>query len=103
MQLAPGRHTRVFWRHAALVHNGTVMNDNIALKDLFNGKKEIDLSTLSFEQSLKLLEELVASVESGSLPLDKAILSYEKGVQLVNQMRTLLSGAEEKLKVLQKS
>lgn len=57
---------------------------------------------LSFEQGLKLLEELVARVESGQLALDKAITSYEKGALVITQLRALLSGAEEKLKILQK-
>lgn len=60
------------------------------------------LAELKFESGLKLLEELVAKVESGSLPLDAAVSSYEKGAQLVAHLRSLLSGAEEKLKLLQK-
>jgi exodeoxyribonuclease VII small subunit len=60
------------------------------------------LASLSFEQALKLLEEVVASVESGALPLDQSIGSYEKGTVLVQHLRTLLAGAEEKLRVLAK-
>ena len=77
------------------------MVETITIKDLIEGKKEKDLTTLSFEQGLKLLDELVSSVETGNLPLDKSILVYEKGVKLVQHLRSLLSGAEEKLKVLQ--
>jgi len=62
------------------------------------GMKEIE--ALSFEQALALLEEVVESVESGTLPLDQAIGSYERGTQLVQHLRALLSGAEEKLRVL---
>jgi exodeoxyribonuclease VII small subunit len=60
------------------------------------------LSTIPFEQALGLLEEVVCSVESGNLPLDKAIGSYERGTILVQHLRRLLSGAEEKLRLLQK-
>lgn len=60
------------------------------------------ISELTFEEGLKMLEELVSKVESGSLALDKAIVSYEKGVKLIDRLRSLLSGAEEKLKILQK-
>ncbi len=60
------------------------------------------IKDLSFEAGLKLLEELVAKVEAGSLPLDQAISSYEKGAKVIEQLRALLSGAEEKLKVLGK-
>ena len=61
------------------------------------------LSSLTFEQALKLLEEVVAAVESGTLPLDQSIGSYEKGTVLVQHLRKLLSGAEEKLRVLGKA
>lgn len=61
------------------------------------------ISELTFEEGIKILEELVTKVESGSLALDKAIISYEKGVKLIDKLRSLLSGAEEKLKILQKS
>ena len=79
------------------------MAKSLSLKDLLTddeaGKK---VGELSFEAGIKLLEELVEKVESGSLPLDKAVTSYEKGVALVSHLRGQLSGAEEKLKVLQK-
>ena len=61
------------------------------------------ISTLAFEDTLKLLEELVVAVERGSLPLERAILSYEKGAVLVEHLRAALSGAEERLKVLKKN
>ncbi len=57
---------------------------------------------LSFEDGIKLLEELVGKVESGTLPLEKAVSSYELGAQIIERLKTLLSGAEEKLKILQK-
>ncbi len=58
------------------------------------------LKALTFEQSLKLLEQVVAAVENGTLPLDGAIGAYEKGSVLVQHLRKLLSGAEEKLRML---
>lgn len=62
------------------------------------GAKEV--STLKFERALGLLEEVVASVESGALPLDQAIGSYEQGTLLIQHLRKLLAGAEEKLRML---
>ena len=61
------------------------------------------LGEVSFEDGLKILDELVEKVESGTLALDKSIISYEKGVMLIEHLRKQLSGAEAKLKVLQKS
>jgi exodeoxyribonuclease VII small subunit len=73
----------------------------ITLEGLLSGEvNDAQLSTLSFEQALKLLEQVVTSVESGNLPLDRAIGSYEKGTGLIQHLRALLSRAEEKLRVL---
>jgi exodeoxyribonuclease VII small subunit len=60
------------------------------------------IAKLPFEHALKLLEELVTLVESGSLPLDRSLASYERGVKLITHLRALLTGAEERLRVLQK-
>lgn len=79
------------------------MAETVSLKDLLADGGEEKVKEISFEGGLKLLEDLVSRVEAGSLPLDKAILSYERGVSLIEHLRTLLSGAEQKLKVLQKS
>jgi len=70
----------------------------LAMDDVDKGLKEV-----GFEQGIKLLEELVTKVESGALPLDKAVLSYEKGVGLIQKLRGLLSGAEEKLRELKRA
>lgn len=73
----------------------------VTLEALISGEVgEDQVNALTFEQALKLLEEVVTSVESGSLPLDRAIGSYEHGSLLIKHLRKLLSGAEEKLRVL---
>ena len=73
----------------------------ITLQDVMEGKVgPNEISQLRFEEALSLLEGVVAAVESGSLPLDQAIGSYERGTQLVQHLRGLLSGAEEKLRIL---
>jgi exodeoxyribonuclease VII small subunit len=78
------------------------MAKEITLDALLTGSvTNEDVSKCSFEVALKLLEEVVTSVEAGNLPLDKSIGSYEKGTLLVKHLRALLSGAEEKLRELQ--
>jgi exodeoxyribonuclease VII small subunit len=74
------------------------LNELLAMDDVDKGLKEV-----GFEQGIKLLEELVTKVESGALPLDKAVLSYEKGVGLIQKLRGLLAGAEEKLRELKRA
>lgn len=74
---------------------------SVTLEALLSGEvSEEQVNSLTFEQALRLLEEVVTSVESGSLPLDRAIGSYEHGTSLIKHLRKLLSGAEEKLRVL---
>ena len=80
------------------------MAKGIKLEDILGEVEPTQqIEGLTFEQALSLLEELVGSVEGGSLALDRSILSYERGVLLISHLRKKLSGAEEKLRVLQKS
>jgi exodeoxyribonuclease VII small subunit len=73
----------------------------VTLEGLLKGEVGIkEVSELKFERALGLLEEVVASVEGGSLPLDQAIGSYEQGTLLIQHLRALLAGAEEKLRTL---
>ncbi len=77
------------------------MKDEALTLEKFLSSEAADVvSKLPFERGLKLLEELVSKVESGTLPLEQAIQAYEKGAALVGKLRGQLSGAEEKLKVL---
>lgn len=61
-------------------------------------KKEIDL-----EKSLAQLEGLVEELESGDLPLDKAMQKFEQGVKLTRNCQTALQEAEQRVEVLLKS
>lgn len=73
----------------------------ITLEDVMQGRVgPAEIAALRFEEALTLLEGVVAAVESGNLPLDQAIGSYERGTQLVQHLRSLLSGAEQKLRTL---
>ena len=61
---------------------------------------EETLKKLRFEDGIKVVEELVARVETGALSLDKALQAYERGAVLIDHLRSLLEGAEAKLQVL---
>jgi exodeoxyribonuclease VII small subunit len=61
-------------------------------------KKEIDL-----EKSLAQLEGLVEELESGDLPLDKAMQKFEQGVKLTRSCQTALQEAEQRVEILLKS
>ena len=55
------------------------------------------MENLSFEESLEKLEEIVAKLENGDVPLDDAIDEFEKAMQLVKVCNQKLSSAEESI------
>jgi len=73
----------------------------VTLEQILDEKFDADkISSLRFEEGLKIVEELVARVETGALSLDKALQAYERGAQIVAHLRQVLEGAEVKLKIL---
>jgi exodeoxyribonuclease VII small subunit len=50
--------------------------------------------TPSFEKSFLQLQETIASLEQGGLPLDEAIARFERGLQIAAQCRAMLDDAE---------
>jgi len=56
--------------------------------------------TVPFEATLAQLEELVARLESGDLPLDEALKTFERGVRLTRQCQSALSTAQQKVQQL---
>ena len=52
------------------------------------------------DKSLKTLEALVEKLESGDLPLDKALAEFEKGVKLTRQCQSALQEAEQRIQIL---
>lgn len=76
-------------------------NARLTIEQVLDEKFTDDkLKALRFEDGLKIVEELVAKVETGSLSLENALQAYERGAQLVEHLRSLLEGAEAKLQVL---
>ncbi|QIZ75583.1 exodeoxyribonuclease VII small subunit [Ferrimonas lipolytica] len=55
---------------------------------------------LSFEQSLQELEQIVANLEHGDVPLEKALAQFERGISLVRASQTKLDSAEQQVSVL---
>ena len=75
--------------------------EKVTLKALFEAQDPKALiAALSFEDGIKLLEELVAKVESGSLALESALSGYERGAVLVEHLKSHLQRAEARLKTL---
>ena len=56
----------------------------------------------TFEQSLKQLEQTVEQLETGDLPLEKAIKKFEEGILLSRQCGEMLDATEKKISILLK-
>ena len=59
--------------------------------------------TVNLEKSLTDLEDLVEELESGDLPLEKAMQKFEDGIKLTRACQTALKEAEQKVEILLKS
>ena len=54
----------------------------------------------TYEAGVRELEALVRSIESGDLPLDNLLTSYQRGAQLLTFCRDKLQAIESQVKVL---
>ena len=55
-----------------------------------------------FEQALAELESLVERLERGDLPLDEALKTFERGVELTRQCQSSLKAAQQRVEILLK-
>lgn len=53
-----------------------------------------------FEESLGLLEKIVAQLESGDLPLERALDLFDEGIGLARRCQSQLNDAEQKVEIL---
>ncbi|GAB4058362.1 exodeoxyribonuclease VII small subunit [Uliginosibacterium sediminicola] len=54
-----------------------------------------------FEDAVSELEKIVATMESGSLPLEDSLRQFQRGTELLRQCRDTLENAEQRIRVLQ--
>ena len=54
----------------------------------------------TFEDSITALERIVGQLQSGDLPLDRALCLFEEGVALSRQCQSQLEAAERKVEIL---
>ncbi|MEX3007931.1 exodeoxyribonuclease VII small subunit [Hoeflea sp. TYP-13] len=60
-------------------------------------KSNDDIASMSFEQALEQLEKIVASLETGDVPLNRSIEIYERGEALKVHCEKLLKAAEDRI------
>ncbi|BDS06219.1 hypothetical protein NT6N_12590 [Oceaniferula spumae] len=63
-------------------------------------KSQSAKQTPSFEQALEELENMVETMESGQLPLEKLIANYERGAELIGHCETVLDDARKRLELI---
>ncbi len=54
----------------------------------------------SYEAAQTELEQLVARLESGDMPLEQLLTGYQRGAELLKYCRDKLQAVEEQIKVL---
>lgn len=57
-------------------------------------------TAIDFEKSLQTLEELVESMESGDMTLEKSLEAFEQGIKLTKECQQALKEAEQKVEIL---
>ncbi len=55
----------------------------------------------SYESALEELEQLVARLESGDMPLEQLMGGYQRGAELLQYCRARLESVENQVKVLE--
>jgi exodeoxyribonuclease VII small subunit len=55
---------------------------------------------VSFESGLEELEKIVKEMESGEIPLERALQLFEKGMQVSDRCRKQLAEAETRVETL---
>ncbi|MCR5090192.1 MAG: exodeoxyribonuclease VII small subunit [Oscillospiraceae bacterium] len=63
----------------------------------------MDEKKLSFEESMKRLEEIVTHLEKGDISLQESLTLFEEGSSLLKDCSRMLDEAEQKVVQLRKS
>jgi exodeoxyribonuclease VII small subunit len=58
------------------------------------------VETMSFEEAMAALEQVVGALERGEVPLDQSIALYERGAKLKAHCAEKLKDAEEKVELI---
>jgi exodeoxyribonuclease VII small subunit len=61
---------------------------------------ETPVETMTFEEAMAALEQVVGALERGEVPLDQSIALYERGAKLKAHCAEKLKDAEEKVELI---
>lgn len=59
------------------------------------------VDSLSFEQAIDELDQLVRKMESGELSLDESVAAYRRGAELARYCQSRLANAEQEIRQLE--
>ncbi|MGZ8255855.1 MAG: exodeoxyribonuclease VII small subunit [Burkholderiaceae bacterium] len=59
------------------------------------------VDSLSFEQAMEELDQLVRKMETGELALDESIAAYRRGAELARYCQGRLANAEQEIRQLE--
>ena len=62
-----------------------------------------EVEKMTFEESIKTLEDLVKELEAGGIDLDRSIEIYERAVLLRNHCRQILDESERRIQKIMES
>jgi exodeoxyribonuclease VII small subunit len=55
------------------------------------------VKSLSFEQAVEQLEQIIDRIEGGQIGLEQSLVEYERGIALREHCRTILAKAEQRV------
>lgn len=59
-------------------------------------------NTLTFEEAMEKLEEIVSEMEQGGIPLEEMMSRFEEGAKLAKYCQEKLAGLKKKMEILTK-
>lgn len=58
-------------------------------------------SPKNFESALNELEQVVAAMEAGQMPLEQSLTAYQRGMELLKYCQATLQDAQQQVKILE--
>ena len=62
--------------------------------------RAVQVATLSFEEAMGDLEQMIERIESGAVGLEESLQEYERGIELFRHCRSILNQAEQRFEKL---